>query len=80
MVNWVPDGYVGVRCSDIGATSHPRRGRPRSVGQRAAAGAVRPGGDHLGYQQDLPGALAVAEHRAEYFATFYGPTSRPSPP
>ena len=47
------------------------------MGQRgAAAGAVRPGGDHLGPRRTFLWRWPSPEHQAEYFATFYGPTSK----
>jgi len=47
------------------------------VGQpRAASGAVRARRDHLGPHRSLLWRWPSAEHQAEFFATFYGPTNK----
>jgi hypothetical protein len=79
MVNWVPDGYVAALFRTIGRYLPP----PPGCGRRCC-GAARSGcGELIGREVTIVAPRKTfrwrfpsAEHQAEFFATFYGPTNK----
>jgi SAM-dependent methyltransferase len=79
MVNWVPDGYIGELFRAIGRHLPP----PPGVRPPVLWGSEDRLRELFGPQVDITAPRRSflwrwpsAEHQAEYFATFYGPTNR----
>ena len=72
MVNWVPDGYVGSLFRTIGRYLPP----PPGVRPPVQWGSEERLRELFGPEVTISAPRPSPEHQAEYFATFYGPTSK----
>jgi hypothetical protein len=79
MVNWVPDGYVGELFRTIGRHLPP----PPGVRPPVLWGSEDRLRELFGPEVDISAPLRTflwrfpsAEHQAEFFVTFYGPTNK----
>jgi SAM-dependent methyltransferase len=79
MVNWVPDGYVGELFRAIGRHLPPPPGvRPPVLwgSEDRLRELFGPEVDITAPRRTFLWRFPSAEHQAEFFATFYGPTNR----
>jgi SAM-dependent methyltransferase len=79
MVNWVPDGYVGALFRTIGRHLPPPPGLRPPVRWGSEEGLRELFGPDVTIsapRRTLRWRFPSAEHQAEFFATFYGPTNR----
>lgn len=79
MVNWVPDGYIGELFRAIGRHLPPAPGvRPPVLwgSEDRLRELFGPEVDITAPRRSFLWRWPSAEHQAEYFATFYGPTNR----